>query len=204
MLPKDEVHLQAARVVGRAKDSNGKKIGLFNKNPILNTQVYEVIFPDGTVKQYAANIIAENIFSQVDEYGYRYQLLRNIISHKKDDTAIEIGNEFTISKNGNKSRKHTTKGWFFEVEWADGTSSWVKLKDLKSDNPVELAEYCDINNLLNEPAIAWWAPFTLKKKKQIISKVKARSRKKSQKYGIQIPRTVAEALEIDRLMGTTF
>jgi len=178
MLPKDGVHLQAARVVGRAKDSNGKKIGLFNKNPILNTQVYEVMFPDGTVKQYAANIIAENIFSQVDEYGYRYQLLRNIISHKKDDTAIEIGNEFTISKNGNKSRKHTTKGWFFEVEWADGTSSWVKLKDLKSDNPVELAEYCDINNLLNEPAIAWWAPFTLKKKKQIISKVKARSRKK--------------------------
>lgn len=204
MLPKDGQHLQAGRVIGRSKDANGKTIGLFNANPIINTQVYDVIFPDGSIKQYGANIIAENIFSQVDEYGYRHQLLRNIVSHKSDGTAITKENGFTTSKNGNRARKHTTKGWYFEVEWADGTTSWVKLKDLKADNPIELAEYCEMHDLLDEPAIAWWASFTLKKRNQIISKVKSRTKKKSQKYGIRIPKTVAEALEIDRITGTTF
>ena len=204
MLPKEGKYLQAARVIGRSKDANGKTIGLFNANPILNTQVYDVMFPDGSIKQYGANIIAENIFSQVDEYGYRYQLLRNIIDHKKDDTAIPIEEGYTTSKNGNRSRKHTTKGWHFEVEWADGTSSWVKLKDLKLDNPIELAEYCKLKGLLEEPAIAWWAPHTIKKRDQIISKVKSRTKKKSHKYGIRIPKSVKEALEIDRSTGTTY
>jgi len=116
MLPKDGAHLQAARVIGRCKDKNGRVIGLFNKNPILNTQIYDVMFPDGSVKQYAANIIAENIFAQIDEYGYRYQLLKNIINHKKGTNAIKRGDEWIISQNGNRSRKHTTKGWYFEVE----------------------------------------------------------------------------------------
>lgn len=60
MLPKDDKYLQAGRVIGRSKDSNGEKIGLFNANPIMNTQVYDLIFPDGSIKQYGANIIAEN------------------------------------------------------------------------------------------------------------------------------------------------
>jgi hypothetical protein len=30
---------------------------------ILNTQIYEVIFPDGSTQQYAANVIAENMLS---------------------------------------------------------------------------------------------------------------------------------------------
>ena len=204
MLPKDGVHMQAARVVGRSKDSNGKTIGLFNSNPILNTQVYNVMFPDGSIKQYGANIIAENIFSQVDEHGYRYQLLRNIVNHKRDETAITKDEGYVTSKNGNRIKRHTTKGWYFEVEWADGTSSWVKLKDLKADNPIELAEYCVLKELLDEPAISWWAPYVIKKKQQIISKVKSRTKKKSQKYGIKIPKSVAEALEIDRSTNTTF
>lgn len=42
------------------------------------------------------------------------------------------------------------------------------------------------------------------KRNQIISKLKSRTKKKSQKYGIRIPKIVAEALEIDRITGTTF
>ena len=80
----------------------------------------------------------------------------------------------------------------------------MKLKDLKADHPIELAEYCQMKDLFEEPTIAWWAPHTIKKKNQIISKVKARTKKKSQKYGIRIPKNVDEALEIDRITGTTF
>jgi hypothetical protein len=32
-------------------------------NPILDTRIYEVEFPDGEVLEYAANVIAENLYS---------------------------------------------------------------------------------------------------------------------------------------------
>jgi len=46
MLPKDGAHLQTVKVIGRSKDENGRVIGLFNKNSILNAQIYDVMFPD--------------------------------------------------------------------------------------------------------------------------------------------------------------
>ena len=57
--------------------------------------------------------------------------------------------------------------------------SWISLRDLKVDHPIELAEYCQNNNIMDEAAIAWWAPHVIKKKKNIIGKVKSRSRKKN-------------------------
>ena len=50
-------------------DNNGKLVGTFDENPVLNSMIYDVQFPDGAVKQYAANIIAENILYQVDSNG---------------------------------------------------------------------------------------------------------------------------------------
>jgi hypothetical protein len=37
---------------------------------MLDIRIYDVMFPDGVVQQYAANIIAENIYSQVDSDGH--------------------------------------------------------------------------------------------------------------------------------------
>ena len=51
---------------------------------------------------------------------------------------------------------------------------------------------------MHEPAIAWWAPHVIKKRDHIISKVKARTKKKGSKYGIRIPSTVAEAHHLDK------
>ena len=39
-----------AKVVRRVVDSDGKAVGTYNSNPILNTMVYECEFPDGAVK----------------------------------------------------------------------------------------------------------------------------------------------------------
>ena len=47
-------------------------------NPFLNTTIYDVEFPDGEIREYCANVIAENMYSQVDAEGYRYQLLDTI------------------------------------------------------------------------------------------------------------------------------
>ena len=58
--------MSSAKGINRVKDKNGNVKGLYNKYPILDTRVYVVIFSDGAVSQYAANVIAENMYSQVD------------------------------------------------------------------------------------------------------------------------------------------
>ena len=56
---------------------------------------------------------------------------------------------------------------------------------------------------MNEPAFAWWAPFALKKRDRIIAAVNKRHFKKSHKFGIELPKTVEQALAINRRTGTT-
>ena len=66
---------QPAKVIGRSKQSDGEYC---NSNPILNGLLYDVEFPDGQVKEYAANVIAENLLSQVDDTALYYLRSRGI------------------------------------------------------------------------------------------------------------------------------
>ena len=81
-------HMENARVVKRHKNHDGQYIGRRHDNPILDTRVYDVEFNDGSVKQYSANVIAENMFSQVDADGYHYLLLDVIIDHRSNDQVV--------------------------------------------------------------------------------------------------------------------
>ena len=54
--------MQRAKVIGPFKDNDGNFFGSYDYNPVLNTMVYDVEFTDGAVREYSANIIAENIF----------------------------------------------------------------------------------------------------------------------------------------------
>ncbi|KAL7533508.1 hypothetical protein ACHAWF_004526, partial [Thalassiosira exigua] len=90
------------------------------------------------------------------------------------------------------------------VEWKDGTSLWMPLRDVKEASPVELAEYAVAMDLDKEPALAWWVDYLLRKRKMIIKKAKSKYWRTTHKYGIQIPNTPEEALRIDREAGTDF
>ena len=100
-------------MVSRVKDKNGKVKGTYNKNPILDTRVYNFMFPDGSVCQYAKNIIAENMYSQVDSNGHHTLLLKEITDHGKSEMAKHIYDKFVVSKTGRKRLRKTTKGWDF-------------------------------------------------------------------------------------------
>lgn len=193
-----------AKVIGRKRDADGNPIGKRNTNPILDTREYEVEFPDGATDVFAANIIAENLYAQVDDEGNSYAILHEITDHKKDGTAVTKDDGYEVTKSGGPRPRHTTRGWKLLVSWKDGTSSWVALKDLKESNPVEVAEYALANKILEEPAFAWWAQYVLRKRERIIRKVKSRYWDRTHKYGILLPKTVKEALRIDRETGTTF
>ncbi|KAG7369945.1 reverse transcriptase RNA-dependent DNA polymerase [Nitzschia inconspicua] len=184
----------------RKRDADGNLIGKSASNPIMDTRMYVVSFPDGREAEYSANIIAENMLSMCDPEGNQFILMKHITDHKKEGTAIPKEDAYVWIKERKYPRK-TTKGWKLCVEWKDGTTSWESLSALKESNPVEVAEYAVAHNLTEEPAFNWWVPYTLKKRDAIVSAVNNRYWKRTHKYGIRIPKTVKEAFEIDRENG---
>jgi hypothetical protein len=122
-------------VKGHKRDANGNPIGKLNSNPLLDTRLYEVEFPNGNIREYSANVIAESIYSQVDDdEGRHHLLMKSLVDHLKDDTAVPADDGYIVL-NGNRWRKLTTKGWKLCVKWKDGSTSWEALKDLREPNP---------------------------------------------------------------------
>jgi hypothetical protein len=66
-------------------------------------------------------------------------LLDEIMNHCKDNSAIGIDDKY-IKHDSNQTLRKTTQGWYFQVLWRDGTTSWEPLKNLRVSNPVEVAE----------------------------------------------------------------
>jgi hypothetical protein len=89
------------------------------------------------------------------------------------------------------------------VRWKDGSTSSKALKDLKESNPVEVAEYAVGAKLVSEPAFAWGVPFTLKRRERIIAKIDSQFAKKTHTFGIAVPSTVNDALQMDKENGNT-
>ena len=81
----DERH---GRVVKHSRGLDGEPIGRAHANPLFDTREYEIEFIDGTHEKYQANIIAENMFAQVDREGNQFFLLQEITDHKHDHSAI--------------------------------------------------------------------------------------------------------------------
>eukprot|EP01082_Thalassiosira_pseudonana_P011160 g10259.t1 g10259 contig4:1534300-1534839(+) len=164
MLPRGNA-MQRGRVVKRNLDDDGNIVGTANANPILDTRVYEVMFPDGEVTELAANIEQQK-----------------------------------TNHNGRPSIRNSTAGWKLCCQWLDGSTSWVRLSEIKESHPVQVAEYAVAAGIDHEPAFNWWVRHVLKKRDRIIAQVKqrnARYLKKTHKFGIEMPKSVQEALELD-------
>ena len=202
LLPHGE-DLQMATVLRQSMDKSGKVIGNANDNPLLNTLVYDVEFPDGNIKKYAANIIAENVLTNCDSEGHYSTQMSCIVDHKRDGSAVSMEHKYIKSKNGQSKLRQTTVGWSFQIKWKDGTSDWVPLKILKESNPVDIAEYAVARGIDNEPAFAWWIPYTLRKRDVIVSAINSRVRKRTHKYGIEVPYSLEDAIRLDTKNGNT-
>ena len=90
-----------AWVMKRLKDNNGQPIGQWHDNYFLKTRQYEVEFPDSSTEEYHANIIAKNLYAQVDTEGCQYLMLQEISDHKKDEMVIPISEGLITTKSGN-------------------------------------------------------------------------------------------------------
>jgi len=119
------------KVIARKRDHNGNPFGKAHSNPILDTRLYQVIFPDGETAEYSANVIAECLYSQVDIEGNQFLLLDEILDWKRTANSAPDEDILQVSHSGNIHRWHTTRGWKLCIKWKDGSTSWEPLKDLK-------------------------------------------------------------------------
>jgi len=101
--------------------------GQHNENPLLNTiMVYDVEFSDhGEVCEYSgANILAENMYAQVDADGHTHTMLDSIIDYySKNSNAISSKEDgYVITKRGRRRQRMSTAGWrMLNVLWKDGS-----------------------------------------------------------------------------------
>ncbi len=90
------------------------------------------------------------------------------------------------------------EGWF---------NSWENLSDLKESHPLETAEYAMTFGIDHEPAFNWWVSHVLKTRNWIISLIRKRTThylKQTHKFGIEVPKTIKEAFDLDCKNGNTF
>lgn len=189
-----------ATVIKRKTDPQGKPLGKPHHNPLLDTREYIVELEDGTHDSYFANTIAENLYSQCDAEGRQFNTIRDIIGHKSDGHALSNADGSYYNK-GQLRPKKTLAGWKIHVEFTDGLTAWLPLRDVKESNPIELAEYAIQSRIDDEPAFKWWVALAMRKRDRMIYKVKKKYWRTTHKFGIRIPKTVTEAILLDKENG---
>ena len=103
-------------VVHQKHDSNGNMIGRYNKNPILDTCVYEVAFSWGEITELAGNIIAESMYAQCDVDGDEYLYLEAFVNHRKSSSALSVKGQKIVVK-GKETLRNSTAGWNICCKW---------------------------------------------------------------------------------------
>jgi hypothetical protein len=108
-----------ATVLRHKMDAQGN-----HANPLLDTQEYIVELEDGSYDSYFANTIAENLYTQCDTEGREFNVVREILDHKRDGQALSV-QDGTYVNNGQIRDKKTTAGWKLKCEFSDGTTDWI-------------------------------------------------------------------------------
>lgn len=166
--------------------------------------VYYVNFLDGVIKEYAANIIAGNMYTQVDPQGYSHTILDCILDFKKDDTTLSKDDMYINTKSSRHCTTQSTSRWKFLIQYKDVSEQWLPLKFLKKTNPLEMTEFATTIGIDEEPAFSWWTPYTLRRRDRIIPAVNKHIKRVSHKYSVDIPTSIEHADKIDTANGNTF
>jgi hypothetical protein len=68
-----------------------------------------------------------------------YRFFVAIINHRKNSKAIDKANQYRVV-HGKQVKKRTTAGWQFDLEWKDGTTSWLPVT--KRNKPSGSGQLC--------------------------------------------------------------
>ena len=98
----------------RATNANELAIRRAHNNLLIDTREYEDDFEYGITNRYFTNVIAENVYYQLNSEGNQTLDMSEIIDHQKDGSAVTKNNVYK-GKHSNIPKK-TTKGWDFLIE----------------------------------------------------------------------------------------
>jgi hypothetical protein len=101
-VPRDSDGPKFARVTKHLRDKDGLSNGKANNNPILDTRMYEVEYPNRHKASLAANAIADNTFAPVSNKGNQHVLLEEIIEHQTNGREVKQQDAFLTTCDGNK------------------------------------------------------------------------------------------------------
>ena len=76
----------------------------------------------------------------------------------------------------------------------------MKLFQSKETHPVQTAEFAVVQGIDHDPTFNWWVKHVLKKRERILASIRKQQAtylKKSHKFGIELPKTVEQALALD-------
>ena len=94
-----------------------------------------------------------------------------------------------------------------EVLWDTDEVTWEPLTHVRKDDPITVAKYA-MDNKLQEQKGWQWAKRIVRREKKFIRmmKLNAAQKKNGRKYkfGIEVPKTVKRALELDEVNGNTY
>ena len=187
----------------RVIDDDGKPKGIRTNNYMTDTAEYVVADLDGYEEVITVNVIAKNLLAQTDDEGSRHLMLDEILDVKMDKDAVPKERGLRANHHGTTTRICTLKGSHVLARWKGGMTEWVELKDMKDSYPIEMAKFAVASQIPDEPAFAWWVPYTMKKRNRIISKIESKYWQKTHQYGVHMPKSVKEAYEIDKENGNT-
>ena len=74
-------------------------------NPILDSRIYKVGYCDGYEASIEADVINENLFTEVDQEGNRFVLIKSILDTRTNSMQSTQQDFFVITKSGTKRRK---------------------------------------------------------------------------------------------------
>ena len=89
------------------------------------------MFMDGTVQQLSAKKIDLSMYEHVDSEVFTTNILDQVQRYRKTDEAIEKSDGYVKDSKGRRSRRMTTKGYYFLAKFIDVSDSWIPLADLK-------------------------------------------------------------------------
>jgi len=186
------------KVISRKRSSDGTLIGQKNPEPQLDSRLYNVKFPDGHFEQYSANVLHESLTSKLDDQGYDIGHIKELCGYRFSSKMIPRNKSFITSFNNNKTPIVTTKGCEIQVRWNDDQTTWVPMNIVKNCEPLLLAEYASRMNIIQESVFQWWVPHILSQKKRLLNKIKTIYHKNDLKFGIRVPKSIIEALALDK------
>ncbi len=85
---------EIAKIEGRKRNADGNFIGRRHANPMLDSSIYVVEFPDGKQPDVSFNTIAEHLFTQIDSEGNLTRIFKGIVGHQKHPRAINKEDQF--------------------------------------------------------------------------------------------------------------